>query len=102
LNNPHLSADKIPYWDYDAPGIPNTYCDASAAAIMVTTIHPYKKIREHRLRNSAYTFFANWAAIGENGGFILKCSVANMNANVEAPLPYADYYYLEALLRWDQ
>lgn len=39
------------------------------------------------------------ATIGTNGGFILKHSVANMNKNTEvnAPLPYADYYYVEAM-----
>jgi unsaturated chondroitin disaccharide hydrolase len=36
LNHPNLPADKIPFWDYDAPGIPNTYRDASAAAIMAS------------------------------------------------------------------
>ena len=36
LNNPNLPADKIPFWDYDAPGIPNTFRDASSAAIMAS------------------------------------------------------------------
>ena len=36
-----------------------------------------------------------------NGGFILKHSVGNYNKNseVDVPLSYADYYYVEALLR---
>jgi hypothetical protein len=38
LNNPNLPADKIPYWDYDAPGIPNALRDASAAAIMASAL----------------------------------------------------------------
>ena len=36
LTNPHLPADKIPYWDYDAPNIPNALRDVSAAAIMAS------------------------------------------------------------------
>ncbi len=38
LNNKNLPADKIPYWDYDAPGIPNAKRDASAAAIMASAL----------------------------------------------------------------
>lgn len=42
------------------------------------------------------------AAPGSNGGFILKHSVGNLNENreVDVPLTYADYYYVEALLRY--
>jgi len=36
LANPNLPEDKIPYWDYNAPGIPNALRDASAAAIMAS------------------------------------------------------------------
>ena len=41
------------------------------------------------------------AEFGTNGGFILKHSVGNLNKNseVDVPLSYADYYYVEALLR---
>ena len=40
------------------------------------------------------------AEFGTNGGFILKHSVGNLNKNseVDVPLSYADYYYVEALL----
>jgi hypothetical protein len=42
------------------------------------------------------------AAIKENGGFILKHSVAHLprNTEVDSPLPYADYYYVEAMMRY--
>ena len=112
LNNPHLPADKVPYWDYDAPNIPNAKRDASSAAIMASSLIELSKYSNaslskkylntasvilHSLSSPAYR-----AAYGENGGFILKHSVGNMNANadVDVPLPYADYYYLEALLRY--
>ncbi|MEO5984309.1 MAG: glycoside hydrolase family 88 protein, partial [Ferruginibacter sp.] len=38
LNHPNLPANKIPFWDYNAPGIPSTYRDASAAAIMASAL----------------------------------------------------------------
>ena len=34
LNHPNLPADKIPYWDFNAPGIPNEDRDATAGAVM--------------------------------------------------------------------
>jgi hypothetical protein len=109
LNNPNLPGDKIPYWDYDAPGIPDAQRDASAAAIMASALIELSGYSErdlskkyldvastilHSLSSPEYK-----AATGTNGGFILKHSVANMNKNVEvnAPLPYADYYYVEAM-----
>ena len=41
------------------------------------------------------------AAVGENGGFILMHSVGSIphNSSIDVPLNYADYYFLEALLR---
>ncbi|MEO8110403.1 MAG: glycoside hydrolase family 88 protein [Ginsengibacter sp.] len=112
LNNKNFPADKIPYWDYDAPGIPNVQRDASAAAIMASALielsgysNPAlaKKYLQtvsiilQTLSSSNYS-----AAIGENGGFILKHSVASMpaHAEVDVPLPYADYYYVEAMMRY--
>lgn len=112
LNNSSLPADKIPYWDYNAPGIPNTYRDASAAAIMASALielsgyssqslsKQYLKTVEtilHTLSSPEYK-----AKTGDNGGFILKHSVAHFprNTEVDSPLPYADYYYAEAMLRY--
>ncbi len=112
LNNPNLPADKIPYWDYNAPGIPNTYRDASAAAITASALielawfsnqslsQQYLETVEtilHTLSSPEYK-----ANVGENGGFILRHSVAHLprNSEVDSPLPYADYYYTEAMLRY--
>lgn len=112
LNNPHLPADKIPYWDYDAPNIPNAKPDASSAAIMASALIELSKYSDaslskkylntasvilHSLSSPTYR-----AAYGKEGGFLLKHSVGNVNSNadVDVPLPYADYYYLEALMRF--
>lgn len=112
LNNPHLPSDKIPYWDYDAPGIPNTYRDASSGAIIASALielstysnkdlsKKYLSVVETILRSLSSPEYK--AAVGTNGGFLLKHSMGNFNKNnqVDAPLPYADYYYVEALLRY--
>ena len=112
LSHPNMPKDLIPYWDFEAPGIPNALRDASAAAILCSGLlelsryvegaaqRRYMKAAEKILRvlsSSEYT-----AAAGTNGGFILKHSVGNMPAKkeVDVPLTYADYYYVEALCRY--
>ena len=59
--------------------------------------------------NSAVTILKNLSASyrateGSNGGFILKHGVGHLPAKseVDVPLPYADYYFVEALLRYKQ
>ena len=108
-----LPYDGIPYWDFDDPDIPNTYKDASAAAIMcsafielstLTSDKPLgrrcREMAERQLRTLASPDYL--ATPGTNGGFLLKHSVGNLpgGAEIDAPLPYADYYFLEALYRW--
>ena len=41
-------------------------------------------------------------AAGSNGGFILKHSVGNYprKTEVDVPLTYADYYFIEAMVRY--
>jgi chondroitin AC lyase len=41
---------------------------------------------------------------GANSGFILKHSVGSFphNSEIDVPLIYADYYFLEALLRYQK
>ena len=112
LNNPNLPADKIPYWDYSAPGIPNAPRDASAAAVAASALielagysnatlaKEYIGVTNIILKTLATPEYT--AAIGSNGGFILKHSVAHYPKGIEidSPLPYADYYYIEAILRY--
>ncbi len=112
LRNPNLPANKIPYWDYNAPEIPNTNRDASAAAVMASALMELAGYSEQALSkkyvNTVEIILQTLssseykAKVGENGGFILKHSVAHFpkNTEVDSPLPYADYYYAEAMLRY--
>ena len=114
LNNPNLPSDKIPYWDFDAPNIPNALRDASAGAIIGSallelskytnkaTSRNYIKVAStiiHNLSSPEYK-----AAVGTNGGFVLKHSVGNMpqHSEVDVPLTYADYYFFEAMKRYEE
>jgi unsaturated chondroitin disaccharide hydrolase len=111
LNNPNLPADKIPYWDFNAPGIPNALRDVSAGAIYASALielSRYDAANAKRYIDVAETIIkslsspAYKAANGENGGYLLKHSVSNMpkGTMVDVPLTYADYYFVEAMLRY--
>lgn len=102
-----LPEDGIPYWDFDSPKIPDEYKDASAAAVMASAFieladyvqdgSSYLSMAERQLRTLSSDEYL--AEPGTNGGFILKHSVGNMpgNSEIDVPLSYADYYFLEAL-----
>ncbi|MCM4157052.1 glycoside hydrolase family 88 protein [Gramella sp. AN32] len=100
--------DMIPYWDYNAPNIPDEPRDASAAAITASALielagyddQKYMESAEKILKSLASSEYT--AQIGENNHFILKHSVGSIphNNEIDVPLNYADYYYIEALLRY--
>ena len=112
LNNPNMPEDYIPYWDYLASNIPNEPRDASAGAIMASALielsgyvdkelsDKYIKVAEIQLRTLASPAYT--ARPGENGGFILLHSVGSLahKSEVDVPLTYADYYFVEALMRF--
>jgi unsaturated chondroitin disaccharide hydrolase len=112
LYHPNLPADKIPYWDFNAPGIPHVLRDASAAAVMASALlelsHYTGKAQSRLYFNTATIILQNLssakykAAPGTNGGFLLLHSVGHMPAKTEidVPLSYADYYYVEAMKRY--
>lgn len=107
-DNKNMPTDKIPYWDLDAPEIPNAPRDASAAAVIAsalyemsqyTTTGDYKAYADsiiESLSSKDYT-----AQVGTNNNFILMHSVGSIphNQEIDVPLNYADYYYLEAVKR---
>lgn len=112
LSHPNLPADKVPYWDFNAPGIPNALRDASAAAITASALlelqgyidagrkKEYFSAAEAMLRSLSSPAYK--AAPGANGGFIIEHCVGHLPAKseVDVPLTYADYYYVEAMKRY--
>ncbi|WP_316790640.1 glycoside hydrolase family 88 protein [Pedobacter frigoris] len=112
LNNPNMPADMVPYWDFDAPGIPNADRDASAAALMASALLELGQYTKNAERNTyvsaaekmltSLSSNAYRAKLGENGGFLLMHSTGALpfKSEVDVPLTYADYYYLEAMLRY--
>ncbi len=113
LNHPNLPKDKIPYWDFNAPKIPNEERDASAAAVVASALlelSNYVPAKKQLYFKSAETMLQALSRDGytykqgEGHGFILKHSVGfkPKGGEIDVPLVYADYYYLEALLRYQK
>ena len=130
----------MPYWDFNAPGIPGAGAkatggdirdgtgsvprdasaaanmdgtgsvprDASAAAIMASGLYELCQYSHNagEYRAAANTILKSLtdnyrSPLGTNKGFILLHSTGGKpsNTEVDVPINYADYYYLEALLR---
>ena len=108
FNDPNMPEDLVPYWDFDAPDIPDTYRDVSSAAIIASALYELGYLtgntsyfeKADRIIASLSTP-AYRAAQGTNGGFILMHSVGSIphGSSIDVPLNYADYYFLEALIR---
>jgi unsaturated chondroitin disaccharide hydrolase len=112
LKNKNLPTDKIPYWDFNAPNIPNEERDASAAAIAASGLlelsqyakqgKTYFKAAEEILTSLSSPAYL--AKPGTNSNFILMHSVGHKpsKSEIDVPIIYADYYYIEGLLRYDK
>ncbi len=108
LNDPNMPDDLVPYWDYDAPNIPDEPRDVSTAAVLASAFYEmyvhtdnelYKQTADRIVESLSSPAYR--AAVGENGGFLLMHSVGSIphGSNIDVPLNYADYYFLEALIR---
>ncbi|MNK35440.1 Unsaturated chondroitin disaccharide hydrolase [compost metagenome] len=122
LSNPNLPADLVPYWDFDKDKIaksdkmyPNKDLrDVSAAALYASALlelSQYTKGSESvKYFDKAETLLKNLskapylAPYGQNGDYILQHSVGALplNSEIDVPLTYADYYYVEALVRYQR
>lgn len=109
-NHKAMPADLIPYWDMDAPNIPDAPRDASTASCMASALYEistmdvpdagsYKVYADSILVSLSSPAYR--AELGTNGNFILMHSVGSIphNSEIDVPLNYADYYFIEALKR---
>lgn len=113
LEHEHYPEDGVPYWDYHDPAIPNTERDASAAAVIASALIELSQIDEANrdyfkeaaekiiMSLSSTDYIAPYKG---NGYFMLKHSVGAkpFDSEVDVPLVYADYYFIEALLRYKE
>jgi unsaturated chondroitin disaccharide hydrolase len=109
LSQEGIQQGNMPYWDFNAPNIPNEPYDASAGAIIAAALFEldgfsetngqYRKVAQKLLATLMSSDFL--APVGENKGFLLKHSTGSKphDSEVDVPIVYADYYFLEAIIR---
>lgn len=106
--HPNLPEDWVPYWDFDTVNIPHEFRDVSAAAIMAAALYElstysdkaeYKEVADKIMCSLSSSNYRS--KIGENHNFLLMHSVGSYphGNEIDVPLIYADYYFLEALKR---
>lgn len=109
-DHPRMPKDLIPYWDMDAPKIPDEPRDASSASCIASALYEmstydtpdaasYKTYADRIMESLATPAYR--AKVGSNGNFLLMHSVGSIphNSEIDVPLNYADYYFMEALKR---
>ena len=108
LNHKNLPEDGIPYWDFNDTAIPNAPKDVSAATVVssgMVELYGYTKNEKYlnyskkvvnTLKSKEYILKSNITA-----PFILDHSTGNWpkNDEMDEPIVYGDYYFLETLLR---
>ena len=111
INHPNMPPDGIPYWDYGAPGEER---DSSAGSVMASALMELSGFVPGG-KGAAYRAFAAKQLVAlaspayfsesdEIGHFLLKHGVGHKpcHGEVDTPLDYGDYYFLEALLRFSK
>ncbi len=105
-----LPEDGIPYWDFDDPKIPDAPKDASAAAVAasgmleLSTFMKDKHLKD-KYRNAAVSLLAklstdDYLSKDKNQAFLMHSTGHHPHGSeIDASIIYADYYYIEALLR---
>ena len=104
-----LPEDKVPYWDFDDPSIPNAPRDASAGAVVASALLELSTYLPNgtgkRYKDAAIEMLTSLSSdsyqSGESKPSFLLHSVGHWpnHLEIDASIIYADYYYIEALLR---
>lgn len=105
-----LPADLIPYWDFDAPDIPNAPRDASAACVVASALLKLSTFVQGKDKANMYRAKAkamlkelsspHYQSGSVNNAFLLHSTGHKpAGGEIDASIIYADYYYIEALLR---
>lgn len=112
VNHPNTPKDKVPYWDFNAPAGKDTPRDASAAGLIASALIELSTYVEDDGLSSKYLKRAEdiivslsskqyRAALGDNFNFIIKhATIHKPNNNFDTPVSYADYYFIEAMMRY--
>jgi unsaturated chondroitin disaccharide hydrolase len=103
--------EYVPYWDFDAPNIPNEPHDASAAAIVASALLELSQLEDNVEKAETYQTAAinmlvelssdKYQSGTAKPSFLLHSTGHYPNGSeIDASIIYADYYYIEALTRY--
>lgn len=108
INNKNMPEDGITYWDFKDPSIPNAPRDASSAAVMASALIELY----HFTKDKSYLDYSNKVMNSLSSDkyllnssvkapFLLDHSTGNWpkKDEINQPINYADYYFLEAIIR---
>lgn len=109
LAHPNLPEDKVPYWDFDAPDIPNAPRDVSAGTITASALYElstmgtdksdyYREMADRIIESVSKKYRAG---LHEQHGFLTVSSTGHLphGSEINVPIIYADYYFIESLVR---
>ena len=105
LSNPNYPKDGVPYWDFDAPKIPDTYRDASAGAVVASAL---LELKNYVGKNKSNYYFKkaekilNTLSTPEYLAGSVNWPKGKATGEIDASINYGDYYYLEALKRYKE
>jgi unsaturated chondroitin disaccharide hydrolase len=104
--------EYVPYWDFDAPNIPDEPRDASAAAIVASALIELSQLEDNKKKSAKYKTAATGMLVElsseyQSGtakpSFLLHSTGHYPNGSeIDASIIYADYYYIEALIRYSK
>lgn len=106
----NMPEDGIFYWDMKDPAIPDAPRDASSAALVASAFYELQGYVDAELGRQYKAYADNiinslidhyQAPVGSNQGFLLLHSTGHKpgNSEIDVPINYADYFYMEALQR---
>lgn len=107
-----LPSDLVPYWDFDDPEIPHALKDVSSAAIVASALIELSTFISPLEESALYLSYAKrmlntlskepYRSGKVNTAFLLHSVEGKSEVMSDCSIVYADYYYIEALLRLDQ
>ncbi|MDL2221236.1 glycoside hydrolase family 88 protein [Parabacteroides sp. OttesenSCG-928-N08] len=106
-----LPEDYVPFWDFDDPAIPQAPKDASSAAITASALLELSELEDDPEKGAHYRKAAirmlaslsseNYLSGDDKPSFLLHATGNYPSGyEIDASINYADYYFLEALVRY--
>lgn len=103
--------EYVPYWDFDDPAIPNSPKDASAAAVVASALLELSQLEDNPTKAAEYKQASinmlielssdRYQSRELKPSFLLHSTGHLPNGSeIDASINYADYYYIEALIRY--